>query len=122
MGQHGHFLCPSDHEDQDDGGETEVPPGLGNVVAVAASGEQSMAISASLQIRSIGVSNNSPVLRFQGFSGRYYGVQQSLPLTPGSWADLPGSPFAGDGHDVVVTDTNALTVTPRRLYRIKETR
>jgi alpha-tubulin suppressor-like RCC1 family protein len=54
----------------DDGGETEVPPGLGNVVAIAASGEQSMAISAGLQFLSIGVSNNSPVLRFRGFSGR----------------------------------------------------
>ena len=109
-------------------GQSIVPTGLKNVVAIAAggffslaaSGEQSMAISAPLRTLSIGLVNLSPTLRFQTFAGRHYAVQQSLPLTPGSWTDLPGSPLAGNGQIVVVTDTNALTLAPRRFYRVKE--
>ena len=98
----------------------ETPPGdLSNVVSVAVGSSDSLAVTAGLTIKSVGIASQGPTLRFHTFSGRQYAVEfSSLPATNG-WTNLPGGGFSGSGYDLVVTDTNAAGM-PCRFYRVRQ--
>ena len=101
-------------------GQTNVPAGLTDVVAIAAHTGRGMAIITVLKILSVEQFENSAKLRFHGFAGRQYTVEYSPDLAPGDWLELPGGAVAGSGLDAVVTDTNAVSDADSRFYRVKE--
>jgi len=103
-----------------DSGEADVPDGLTNVTAISAGAGHSLAITVPLQITSVIKTNQSALLRFHTFSGQQYGVEHSPNLNPGSWSALPGSSVSGNGQDVWVTDTNALSSAGARFYRLRQ--
>ena len=101
------------------GGAITVPAGLSNVVAIAAGGSFSAAITIGLAINSIALSNRYPVLGFHTFSGEQYSVQYSPGLNPASWLPLPGGQIQGNGYDAQVVDTSA-PGQDQRFYRVQK--
>ena len=94
------------------------PPAFTNITAVSTGAGHTVAITVPLQITSITVSNQYPVLRFHTFSGQQYEVEFSPDLSLGSWLPLSGSPILGDGTDLLVADPQP--TLQRRFYRISQ--
>ena len=90
-----------------------------NVTTVAAGGEQSLAIAMSLQI-SVQLTGQTPVIRFQTFSGRQYLVEYSPDLQAGSWRNVIGGNITGSGREALVMDNNALQSADTRVYRVRQ--
>lgn len=101
-------------------GESTVPAGLSNVVAIAAGGEISLAITADLRVLSLGVSNQLPVLAFHGFAGREYTAEFSTNLTAATWNNLLDGSVPGSGQRITVTDPNPVGGAGARFYRIRQ--
>jgi alpha-tubulin suppressor-like RCC1 family protein len=99
-------------------GQISVPAAVSNVVALAAGESQSLAIQLALQIASITLSNQEPVICFHTFAGQNYSVEYSPDLSPNSWSPLPNGTVSGDGQDAAVTDTDPAIPGPR-FYRVR---
>jgi len=102
------------------GGSTDLPEGLSNIVAIAAGSAHNLAITVDLKIDSFELTNQTPAIGFHTFSGRQYAVEYSADLGPGSWTNLPGATFSGNGLNAVVMDTNAVAGAASRFYRVKQ--
>ena len=102
-----------------DSGQAAVPGALTNVVSISAGAGHSLAMSIPLQMTSVTLTNQTARMRFHTFSGQQYTVESSPDLSPGSWSALPGGSVSGNGQDVWVTDTNAVT-SAARFYRLKQ--
>ena len=105
-------------------GQTNVPAGLSNVVAIAGGGGygvqgRSFAIRVKLRIASIGLSGQSAAIRLRTFSGQHYSVEYSPDLGPGSWGPLPSGDVQGNWPETLVTDTNTAGAG-NRFYRVKQ--
>lgn len=101
-------------------GFSETPPGnLSNVVSVAVGTSDSLAITASLTVKSFGIASQSPAVRFHTFSGRQYTVEFSSALTQNNWTSLPGGDVPGSGYDTWIIDTNTAGVSCR-FYRVRQ--
>ena len=102
-------------------GQTNVPPGISNALAIAAGKFDSLAL--------VGDAQAAPALRAeepaysQGvFSvfvltrlGRYYRLEYKDRLDDPSWTELPAQP--GDGTRMRLTAPSA---APQRYYRVRE--
>jgi alpha-tubulin suppressor-like RCC1 family protein len=99
-------------------GQSDVPVGLSNVVAVAAGYQSSLALVADLRIAGIALSDQGPVIRFRTFAGQRYAVECSPDLSVGSWVTSPGGTIFGDGNDAQWTDATPAAETAR-FYRVK---
>ena len=101
-------------------GFSETPPGnLSNVVSVAVGTSDSLAITASLTVKSFGIASQSPAVRFHTFSGRQYAVEFSSALTSNNWSSLPGGDVPGSGYDTSIIDTNTAGESCR-FYRVRQ--
>jgi hypothetical protein len=110
-------------------GQSMVPAGLTNVVAVCAGGSAewsnsryrsySLAIPIRLQVANFYVTNGVPQISFRTFQGQQYSVQSSSSLSPDAWSDLLGGSVRGNGQDAMIADPFA-TGDAVRFYRIKQ--
>jgi hypothetical protein len=104
-------------------GNISAPPAsFTNVIAISTGAGHSVAIIAPLQIATITLTNQHPLLRFRTFSGQEYSVEYSSDLSSGSWLALPGGDVVGNGMDALVTDPQATTFSAHRFYRLKQIR
>jgi hypothetical protein len=95
---------------------------LTNIIAVAASTDHSLAITADLLITSIALSGRTPVLGFHTFAGREYMLEYASDLSLGDWTNWPTGSVSGNGRDAFVADPSApLNPTPR-FYRLEQLR
>jgi hypothetical protein len=102
-------------------GSIDLPPaGFTNIVAVSTGAGHTVAITIPLQIASITLTNQHPLLRFQTFSGQQYSVEYSPDFNSGIWSGLPGGNVVGNGSDALVTDPQTTAVSPSRYYRLKQ--
>ena len=99
------------------GGGKTPPLGLSNVVTIVAGARDSAAISIDLTAK-LFLTNSSPTVRFQTFSGQNYSVQFSPSLTATNWTQVSGGSIIGNGYMANVADTNAPLNAPARFYRI----
>jgi hypothetical protein len=104
-------------------GNISAPPAsLTNVIAISTGAGHSVAISAPLQIATITLRNQHPLLGFRTFSGQEYSVEYSSDLSSGSWLALPGGDVVGNGMDALLTDPQAMTFSSHRFYRLRQIR
>jgi hypothetical protein len=93
-------------------------PTVSNIVAITAGENQSLAIRIDLEIASIVLGSQGPILRFHTFAGQNYWVEYSPDMSAGSWSPLPNGSVPGDGYDATLTDADP-TATSGRFYRIR---
>ena len=104
----------------DNHGQTNVPAGLSNVVAIAAGGYQSIALlaagvsAAPMQITNVQRGNGVFSLDVPTVHGKNHYLQDSDALNGGWWT--PGLPVPGDGAMKTLTDSGA--TGSRRFYRV----
>jgi hypothetical protein len=100
-------------------GKATVPAGLCNVVAISAGDDLSLAIRADLQITSLEITGQGPVIHFLALTGQNYAVEYSSDLASGSWSPVPGGAVSGADQEVAVTDSGAGADTSARFYRVR---
>jgi hypothetical protein len=109
---------------QADDGETDIPPGLTNVTAVAAGGNHCLAIASSNgEIPRLRASELLPTWSSNGFKlsvptqcGKVYRLEYKDVLTGNDWTPLPLS--SGNGGMKVLTDF--IITNNQRFYRVRQ--
>jgi hypothetical protein len=71
------------------------------------------------RISSVRVTNDNAMIEFHGFGGQQYVIEYSPTLNPGGWTPVPGGNISGADQNVTVVDTNAVSWSGSRFYRLK---
>jgi hypothetical protein len=102
-------------------GQTNVPPGLSNVVAIAASGDYNLALTGPPRIPPQLTVGRDPASRFMvGIStrrGTSYQLDFAETLSPRTWQPVATPPVPGNGSILLLPDP--LPAGPARFFRVR---